>query len=646
VQAAMMLYFRIFAVRHFSSIMPKNLIKSRLVWLTLALLALVPFLAYLQWKWVGEAVEREEEQLRGTLQTAAVQFLYSFNQRIIQVQQSFFTVTNLVRKHPLSSLNTAQTQRILTDAAREYWQEHQYSPEAALIQDVYYLLPDDANEGEWLVTRFDTASKELVNSTMPLTASQVEELEDFPPISRFIGGLTAMVIPLKTPTLPPMEFGEQQEPFSDEMMLFGMPKSATILVKIHQQVLEQELLPSLVQNHFGAINRLQFQCGIVQRQENKNESEKDTNTLPHQALKVLWSSDSSAQSSDFINSSITLPTGFLPPSVGGRLTHMLPNFISIISQLSKQKNIGKSTQPTTSMSPGIGADSTFLQYLLGKVEFRVQYKRDALEGELARIRWRNVAVSFGVLLLLSAGLVLIMLTVARSERLQRQQMQFVAGISHEFRTPLAVLRSASENLADGIVTSPEQAQRYGKVMKQEITRLTGMVEQTLSFAGIQAGRHTIEPKPMSVQTLVEQAITRHQGLLKDEAFLLTVQIPPKTAQMLVLADATALMTVFDNLITNAVKYTENRREIRIDAVLQDEVIQFSIQDFGRGISPNEIAHIFEPFFRAQSVVDAQIHGNGLGLAIVQHIITQHGGTISAKSEIGSGTTFLFTLKRA
>jgi hypothetical protein len=71
--------------------MPKNLIKSRLVWLTLALLALVPFLAYLQWKWVGEAVDREEEQLSGTLQTAAVQFLYSFNQRIIQVQQSFFT---------------------------------------------------------------------------------------------------------------------------------------------------------------------------------------------------------------------------------------------------------------------------------------------------------------------------------------------------------------------------------------------------------------------------------------------------------------------------------------------------------------------------------------------------------------------------
>jgi signal transduction histidine kinase len=627
--------------------MHKNLIKSRLVWLTLALLALVPFLAFLQWKWVGDAVEREEEQLSGTLHTAAVQFLYSFNQRIIQVQQSFFTVTNAAHKQSLSTLNTAQTRRLLANAAREYWQEHQFSPEAALIQDVYYLLPDDTNDGEWLVTRFDTASRELINSAMPLTASQVEELESFPPISRFIGGLTAMVIPLQTPTMPPMEFGEAQDPFPDEMMLFGVPKSATILVKIHQQSLNEELLPSLVQNHFGAISRLQFQCGIVQRQETKDAAAKDSSTALHQALKVLWSSDSSAQSSDFINSSITLPIGFLPPNVGGRLTRILPNFISLISQISKQKNSEKSASMTTSpLSPKTSADSTFIRYLLGNVEFRVQYKRDALEGELSRLRWRNVAVSFGVLLLLSAGLVLIMLTVARSERLSRQQMQFVAGISHEFRTPLAVLSSASENLADGIVTSPEQVQRYGKVMKQEITRLTGMVEQTLSFAGIQAGRHTIDPKPISVQSLVEQAIMRHQGLLRDEAFLLTMQIPPKTAQMLVLADAVALTTVFDNLITNAVKYAEKHREIRIDAVLQDAEILFSLQDFGRGIAPNELAHIFEPFFRAQSVVDAQIHGNGLGLAIVQHIITQHGGKISAKSELGRGTTFTFTLKRA
>ncbi|TAE24381.1 MAG: sensor histidine kinase [Candidatus Kapaibacterium sp.] len=641
-----MLYFRIFAVRLFYSLMSKNLIKSRLVWLTLALLALVPFLAYLQWKWVGEAVEREEEQLRGALKTAAVQFLYSFNQRIIQVQQSFSTITKAVPKQDFSTLNTAQKQKLLTKATQEYWAEHQSGLEADLIQDVYYLVPNENNDDEWLVTRFDTTSKELVPSAMPLTALQEDELESFPPISRFIAGLTAIVIPLQNSNLTPMEFDESQAAFLDEMVLFGVPKNPTILVMIHQKYLQHEVLPSLVQNHFGEINRLQFQCGIVQRKEDKNSSTKGSKSSSNQGLNVLWSSDSTAQSSDFMNSSISLPIGFLPPRVGGGLAKMLPNFISLISQISKQKSSEKNISGTPLVAPKMGADSTFIRYLLGNVEFHVQYKRDALESELSQIRWRNVAVSFGVLLLLSVGLVLIMLTVARSERLQHQQMQFVAGISHEFRTPLAVLSSASENLADGIVTSPEQAQRYGKVMKQEIMRLTGMVEQTLSFAGIQARRHTIEPKPVSVQTLVEQAITRHQGLLKDEAFLLTVQIPPKTAQMLVLADATALMTVFDNLINNAVKYTENRREIRIDAVLQDAVILISIQDFGRGIPASEIAHIFEPFFRAQSVVDAQIHGNGLGLAIVQHIIAQHGGTISAKSEVGRGTTFFFTLKRA
>jgi signal transduction histidine kinase len=102
--------------------------------------------------------------------------------------------------------------------------------------------------------------------------------------------------------------------------------------------------------------------------------------------------------------------------------------------------------------------------------------------------------------------------------------------------------------------------------------------------------------------------------------------------------------VLDNLISNAVKYSFNasssaRGEILITSGVTHNEAYIAVQDFGRGISPNEQKRIFEPFYRNPGVVDEQIRGNGLGLSIVQHIVKQHGGRISLESEIGKGSTF-------
>jgi signal transduction histidine kinase len=202
---------------------------------------------------------------------------------------------------------------------------------------------------------------------------------------------------------------------------------------------------------------------------------------------------------------------------------------------------------------------------------------------------------------------------------------------------LAVLHSASENLIDGIVKTPEQAKKYGHVMKREITRLIDMTEQTLTFAGIQSGKQRYDKQPTDVQALITACLQRNDEFLHGEGCTVEVQIEGGLPTIHV--DSRAFGSVFDNLLSNAVKYSTNSREILIKASLVGTEIVFTVQDFGRGISAKEQRNIFEPFYRTNEVVDAQIHGNGLGLSIVQHIVKQHGGYVSVESDVGKGSIF-------
>ena len=130
----------------------------------------------------------------------------------------------------------------------------------------------------------------------------------------------------------------------------------------------------------------------------------------------------------------------------------------------------------------------------------VKHRAGSLEAAVAATRRRNLAISFGILLLLGASVGFIVLSSRRAQRLATQQMEFVAGVSHELRTPLAVICSAAENLADGVIDNRDQIKRYGGLIRDEGRRLTGMVEQVLEFAGAQSGRknyelRTTESKP-------------------------------------------------------------------------------------------------------------------------------------------------------
>jgi signal transduction histidine kinase len=275
----------------------------------------------------------------------------------------------------------------------------------------------------------------------------------------------------------------------------------------------------------------------------------------------------------------------------------------------------------------------------------VKHRAGSLEAAVASVRRRNLAISFGILSLLGVSVGLIMLSSRRAQRLATQQMEFVAGVSHELRTPLAVIYSAAENLADGVIDDRDQIKRYGGLIRDEGRRLTGMVEQVLEFAGAQSGRQSYELRATELNQVIEDAITACHMQLAEGDF----EIERKIAASLpmVKADSGALGRAIQNLLGNAMKYSVGSRWIGLSVgsapTANGEEVQIKVSDRGLAIATSEQDRIFEPFYRGREARAAQIHGNGLGLSLVKHIMTAHGGRVSVESKIGQGSVFILHL---
>jgi signal transduction histidine kinase len=272
----------------------------------------------------------------------------------------------------------------------------------------------------------------------------------------------------------------------------------------------------------------------------------------------------------------------------------------------------------------------------------VRHRAGSLEAVVARARWRNLAVTAGVLLLMVASVAALVRFTRRAQKLAELQMDFVAGVSHELRTPLAVIHTAAYNLRGGVARDPSQVERYGILIQQESGRLKEMVEQVLQFAGAKAGWVIQKREPVPVEAVIEAAIQESRCVVERE-------IDPGLPS--ILGDAVALQHVLENLIGNAAKYGKDGGNwIGVFASKtrekEQEMVEIRVADRGPGIPEDEQKHIFEPFFRGRRAVQDQIHGAGLGLNLAKKIVEAHGGSIRVKSEPMKGTEFTVRLPAA
>lgn len=272
----------------------------------------------------------------------------------------------------------------------------------------------------------------------------------------------------------------------------------------------------------------------------------------------------------------------------------------------------------------------------GRWEVRVRHQAGSLETIVERARWRNLAVSGSILLLMLATVATLVRFSRRADQLAALQMNFVAGVSHELRTPLTVIRTAAYNLRGKVSENPAQVERYGALIQDESEKLTALVEQVLQFSSAGAGRVIGHREPVAPARVIDDS------LLRFSAGAIERDIAP--ALPLILADPVALQRAIQNLVDNALKYAGDW--VRVSATASAGGVEIRVADRGPGIPPAERDRIFDPFFRGDRAIKDQVHGTGLGLNLVKRIIEAHGGSIAVVSEPGQGSEFVVRIPAA
>ncbi len=245
----------------------------------------------------------------------------------------------------------------------------------------------------------------------------------------------------------------------------------------------------------------------------------------------------------------------------------------------------------------------------------------------------------GVFLLI--GTLLFMYITAQKEReLGMRQAAFLANVTHELKTPLAVMQAAGENLADGRVTTKERLISYGEHIHTESLRLRKMIEKLLDVAKNEAGQLTLKPVASSLTELTRDYLFEHESYIKSRNFNVDLKVDENIPEVMV--DQNSFYTIIGNLVENAVKYSPTSDYIGIHIFSDNKNVYLQVIDKGTGIPKEAQQLIFEKFYRVEDSLTANTKGHGLGLSIVKNLTESNGGKISVESEHGKGSIFTLT----
>jgi signal transduction histidine kinase len=240
-----------------------------------------------------------------------------------------------------------------------------------------------------------------------------------------------------------------------------------------------------------------------------------------------------------------------------------------------------------------------------------------------------VAMAIGVFLVAGAA--------AREVRVAELKSNFVASVSHDLKTPLALIQLFAETLELGRVRTPERAQEYYRILNGEAKKLTRLIENILDFSRMEAGLRPYRMEPADLAESVNKVLARMQTQFSQGHFQVTTRVAPDLPR--VLADEGAAEQAIENLLANAMKYSGEARTIDVEARRDNGHIVISVADHGIGISRREQGRIFRKFYRVQRELGGGPQGTGLGLAIVDHTMRGHGGFVHVESEPERGSTF-------
>jgi len=231
-----------------------------------------------------------------------------------------------------------------------------------------------------------------------------------------------------------------------------------------------------------------------------------------------------------------------------------------------------------------------------------------------------------------------------ARRMEAARRDFVAGASHDLRTPLASLQAMIEALAEGVVDDPETVQRYLRQSQAEILRLSRLTDDLFQLAQLDAGHFAMQYEPASLSDLVSDSLGSLLPRAAAKGLTISGWVDPQVG--LVWMAPLQVGRVLHNLLDNALRHTPEGGTIAVRAAPADGAVVISVQDSGEGISAEDLPRVFERFYRGEQSRSRSAGGSGLGLAIAKGLVEAHGGEIWADSGPGSGACFRFSLPLA
>ncbi len=297
--------------------------------------------------------------------------------------------------------------------------------------------------------------------------------------------------------------------------------------------------------------------------------------------------------------------------------------------------------------PGIWSQSLSGPLRFWRIEPTRAFVRDQ-QSAVVRQTLVYLGLTTCALIALLGGMWFLIRVARREMALAELKANFVADVSHELKTPLALIRMFAETLQEGRVPTEEKRREYYGIILRESTRLTNLINNILDFARIEAGKKMFTFDTVDAGQVVRDTYTAYTAQLDAARFEHRLSIDPDLPP--VRADRDAIAQAVLNLINNAVKYSPDERflfiEVTADTRRGRHGVLISVHDRGIGISPEDRQRLTEGFFRASDGRVRSQSGAGLGLALVKHIVDEHDGTFDIESRLVKGSTFRIFLPAA
>jgi signal transduction histidine kinase len=622
---------------------------SNRLWVLGALLALLCALALVQYYWIGEVAQAERQRARTNLTTALAELESDFD---IEITRAFAAFELPAPSAPNYSERYKEWLRL---APFPNLVRGVYVPETGIADS----LPKAVVPGEPAI-RSTQWLRDLADLTLPsagaaLTARAGSAVSvgsagfarslRLPGPEVMIDGNPAFIFPIMPAffrtQVAHLELGAvrgRTRPIERaEVVRFGGPAPFPQwgLVVLDANYIETTFLPRLVKLHFPNGFGSDYDILVV------NKTDATT-------ARVVFHSDSAPPEVQFAHPDgsirlfeLRLDCFFASSySNGFRIEASAPAVLAVAGDrvaagdslsgiLARRPPTCVNPAPATGGRPG------------GSWEMLVRYRAGSLDEVMATFRRRSLLLSGGVLAVLALGILMLIVLTERARALAEMQTEFVLGVSHELRTPLTVIAVAADNLRKGLVGNPEQARKYGEIIDTQASELSNMIEETLAFARIQSSAPVRDSTPVFPQQIVTAALANCGPGLDDRGIEVELDLEPGLPPVDV--DVRLMNRCLENLIQNAVKYATAGRWMAIRArkvnSRDGERVQISVEDRGPGISPADLPHIFEPFYRGTHVDASKVPGVGLGLTLVKRVVESHHGTVEVKSLGITGTVF-------